>query len=112
MVPDAEGALARVLLGIGDGSERFVLGALSGSLPEGDCAVEGLDHVGALGWALGTYDFRRYRTTGKPEDPPRLRAAGLDLDEVARQAEAVAFVRDPVNTPANDPRWRPPRRGR
>jgi leucyl aminopeptidase len=53
----------------------------------------------ALGWALGTYRFDRFRAM-----PPAARLcwpANADRRSVERKARAVALVRDLVNLPAN-----------
>lgn len=64
------------------------------------------------GAALGAYAFRRYRGTGSPELPQPVQrievigqASTTGTDIVARavaSAEAVALVKDLVNTPAGD----------
>ena len=55
----------------------------------------------ALGWALGCYAFARYKNNSR--DYARLVWPGsADRDLVTHTAEAIALVRDLVNTPAND----------
>jgi leucyl aminopeptidase len=73
-------------------------------LPEGSYRVAGRDPgPAALGWLLAQYRFDRYR---KPEEQtgPRilLSPEAARIDETVRIAEAVALVRDLVNTPAGD----------
>jgi leucyl aminopeptidase len=106
LVPDAEGEIDRVLLGIGEGRDGFILAPLPGALPAGDYALasvpDGLNaETLALGWADGAYRFTRYK---KNEDKPRrlVLPKGVNADEASRQAEAVDLVRDLVNTPAAD----------
>ena len=109
LVAGPKGGLARVLLGVGD-DDPFAYGALPDGLPEGryklapeGAAAEpaGWQDRAALGWALGTYAFARYRARKKgfaalvwPE--------GADRDAVGHMAEAVFLVRDLINMPAND----------
>lgn len=107
VVPDATGAIAGVLLGLGKASspaDPMMPGKLAGLLPAGDYYfAPGLadETLAALSWALTGYRFRRYRSA--PDKPVRLKVgAGVDHARVASQADAVAFVRDLVNTPAND----------
>ena len=63
LVPDADGRLGRVLVGIGDNEAAIWAAAgLPGSLPRGTYRLatvpEGADPSRvALGWALGTYSF-------------------------------------------------------
>lgn len=56
----------------------------------------------ALGWLIGAYRHHRYRA-GPAAPRARLVApAGVDIERVVRLAEATAFARDLINTPAND----------
>ena len=99
--------LAGVLFGIDapDASARdpFGPGRLPGLLPAGTYRfVNAPDaRLAALAFALGTYNFARYR---KPEDkaiklalPP-----GVDGADLTRIVEAVSLARDLINTPTND----------
>ena len=105
LLHDPDGGLERVLVGLGEGSDGFVLASLPGSLPAGDYRLAeipaGLDgETLALGWADGAYRFTRYKTGEKPR---RLMIPdGIDAVEVHRQAEAIDWLRDLVNTPPCD----------
>jgi len=110
-VPAQDGSMAGVLFGDDTGSARpdpFLAGKLSTGLPPGDYRLEGLapDRAAgaALAFALGSYRFTRYRTGGAANaSRPRLQVPdGADGADCLRIAEAVAFGRDLVNTPAND----------
>ncbi|MGH8183848.1 MAG: leucyl aminopeptidase family protein [Rhodanobacteraceae bacterium] len=103
LLPDAHGDIARVVCGIDAASPPFALGGLPYRLPADDYRLDG-DALSpadaALGWALGSYRFARYR---KPHtEPARLLLPRVVLDEVASTVEAVTRVRDLVNTPAQD----------
>ena len=107
-LPDAEGGLAGALLGLGkEDFEPWPHAALV-TLPPGVYVLaELLDPReatrAAIGFALGTYAFTRYRETAKQPEPRRLvLPAGADLANVRRTVEAIALVRDLVNTPASD----------
>ena len=98
-----EGKLAHVLFGIGDASDALAVAPLAGKLPEGDYRIArdaGLPmaHI-AAGWADGAYRFDRYLKD--KATPPRL-VIGDDADSAAldREAEAIALLRDLINTPA------------
>ncbi len=108
LLPNAAGGIAGVLFGCeAAGShafEPFAHGRLPGLLPDGVYRFSGVLHdaeLATLAFALGSYSFNRYRRrNGKSV---RLVVPdGVDGDEIARIAEAVAFGRDLVNTPAND----------
>ena len=114
LLPGSDGAPEAAVLGLGtpkaQGPDPFLVGALHGQLPAGAWRLEGADGfarpgLAALGWVLGAYRFDRYKSGGKP--PAVRRLAIPELTETARAealavAEAVAFVRDLVNTPAGD----------
>jgi leucyl aminopeptidase len=106
VVPNAEGAIEKIIVGVGDGADSFALANLPGSLPPGDFALGeipgGLNpETLALGWADGAYRFTKYKT---PADKPRrlVLPKGADAPEVSRQAEAIDWLRDLVNTPPCD----------
>ncbi|MDE1172402.1 MAG: leucyl aminopeptidase family protein [Parvibaculaceae bacterium] len=105
LLPDGTGGIAGVLLGLGDGSDPFLFAALPGALPEGSYHLEGDipadPALAALGYALGTYAFTRYR--GRTRTWPSLvLPAGVDGEEVSRLARATFWARDLINTPPND----------
>jgi len=107
-LPDADGGLAGVLFGLAErgakGRDPMAPGALASVLPEGVYRFANAPHepeLAALAFLLALYRFERYHAEGAPR--PRLIApAGVDAARLERIAEAVAFGRDLVNTPAND----------
>jgi leucyl aminopeptidase len=108
LLPEADGAVKTALFGLGAGDDALALAALSTKVPAGvwrlGALPEGVDPTtAAFAWALGRYDFARYKSEGK--EPPNARLAlpeGADGDAAARLFEGVRLVRDLVNTPAND----------
>ena len=106
LIPGADGALARVVLGVGDPEDPWAYAGLPTALPERRYQIDAeLTRVpaerAALGWLLGCYAFDRYKA---PERTPAtlVRPAAAEHAAVARAAAATALVRDLVNTPAND----------
>ena len=108
MVPDPEGKLAGVLFGLEDADDPardlFRPGTLPGLLPDGTYRFANAPHdarLGALAFALGCYQFARYR---KPlERNLRLVVPeGADGEDLSRIVEAVTLCRDLTNTPSND----------
>ena len=107
LVPDANGGLERVLVGVGQDLDVWTLAELPGRLPTGDYVVSSdpgsVSSLGglAMGWALGAYQFDQYKTTKRRPgllvvpDPEELQQAQI-------LAGAVWLVRDLINTPAND----------
>src|SRR5579884_2411555 len=109
LVPDENGRLARVLVGIAeDEPAMWAFAGLSESLPAGNYRAEAMPEGGdpsrvALGWALGTYSFDLYREKKKKADGASLVwPAGADRGLVERLAGAVGLARDLINTPASD----------
>jgi leucyl aminopeptidase len=105
LLADANGKLARVVVGVDAQDPLSALGALPMTLPVGHYAVAAesiaLDaQLAALGWALGAYQFTRYRQA-------RRAAATLAVDAKTLAAltpliDATHLVRDLVNTPTED----------
>ena len=108
--PAADGGLDRVVLvGGGDGKAAGEIWDWSGlptALPPGlyRLAVPVAPEravAAATGWALGAYRFDRYRKAQR-EAARFVWPEGCDRGEVQRVADAVAMVRDLINTPASD----------
>ncbi|GLQ92574.1 leucyl aminopeptidase family protein [Dyella acidisoli] len=105
LVPDANGKLARVLVGVDRQDPLAALAALPLSLPTGEYTLADesvpLDaELAALGWALGAYQFTRYRKARRPGSP--LVVSAETVAALTPQIEATYFVRDLVNTPTED----------
>ncbi len=104
LVPDASGRPLRVLVAVGERDPIWDLAALPASLPEATYALDPVIEAEratayALGWALGAYDFTRYRPRKRP--PARLVwPAQADRERVTRLARAQCWARDLINTPA------------
>ncbi|MDR3447031.1 MULTISPECIES: leucyl aminopeptidase family protein [unclassified Dyella] len=105
LLPDESGKLVRVLVGVDATDAVSALGALPRTLPEATyyLADEGVlkDKLQAtLGWALGAYEFTRYRKARRA--PAKLAIAANDLATLQPLVEATTLVRDLVNTPTED----------
>ncbi|MBC6439960.1 MAG: leucyl aminopeptidase family protein [Rhodospirillales bacterium] len=106
-IPDEDGGMGTVLVAMADPPSRFTLGDLPGVLPRGTvCELKGQFETAeatqlAIGWALGSYRFDRYREAvrdlARLVAPPTAR-----MDRVAVIAESVNLGRDLINTPAED----------
>ncbi|WP_373321271.1 M17 family metallopeptidase [Methylobacterium bullatum] len=105
LLPAEDGSVDRVLFGLGDGADPFLVGKLPALLPPGTYRLEprpSLDgQAASLAWLLGSYRFTRYRKP-QPKAPVLVTPEGVDAAEIRRISEAVALGRDLVNTPAND----------
>jgi leucyl aminopeptidase len=108
LLPAADGKLAGVLFGIEELGEsevdRFRPGQLSGLLPPGNYRFANAPHDGrlaALAFALGAYQFVRYRKAEK-RDVHLVIPEGVDGNDLSRIVEGVTLCRDLINTPSND----------
>ena len=105
LLADAAGKLVRVLVGVDAQDALGALAALPGALPEANyhLATEGVladPAQAALGWALGAYQFSRYRQPRRA--PARLVVTAAELQQLAPLVQATTQVRDLVNTPTED----------
>jgi leucyl aminopeptidase len=106
LVPNGDGGLAQVLVGIEEGLDRWSMASLPGSLPKGDYrlaeSVDGAQASAAcFAWAIGAYRFQRY----KKRDGELARLvwpAGVDRAAIRRVVDAITLARDLINTPAED----------
>ncbi|MEI6986569.1 MAG: leucyl aminopeptidase family protein [Rhodospirillaceae bacterium] len=106
LIAGADGGLARVLVGTKPDDDLWSFAGLPTTLPPGsyridtDMGTQAASRA-ALGWALGSYDFSRYRKTDKVS-PVLVWPKGANRADVERAAGATIFVRDLINTPAAD----------
>jgi leucyl aminopeptidase len=109
-LPNAEGALPLFLLGVEAGDDAaarlWAYSDLPYKLPPGTYRIDSpLNKAAAtqaaLGWALGTYRFDRYRQK-KTLKTALVWPENADRADVLRAAEATHLARDLINTPAED----------
>jgi leucyl aminopeptidase len=113
LIAGADGTLARVLVGLGDGLDHWVCGRLAHGLPEGTYWLDEIVGLAesaenqtatwlVLSWCLGAYRFERYKTV--TSDAPAVLVWPDDVDRayVEGAANAALLTRDLINTPAED----------
>ena len=103
LIPDGEGSLASVILGLGAGAPAPSLapGKLPAALPAGTYRLAGGfadPALASLAFALGAYRFTRYRAGSET----RRLVLPLGTEDIVRIADGVFLARDLVNTGAND----------
>ena len=106
LMPGASG-VASAVLGLGAGGDPLAVATFSEMLAPGVYALGDVPAAiggarGALAWALGTYQFDRYRKRQMRQLPKLALPRDVDGEEITRIAEAVFLARDLVNTPSND----------
>ena len=105
-VPGNDGGVAQILAGVAESPDLYALAHLPLALPPGDYALALWPPVldaaqAALGFALGAYQYTRYRQARR--EPARLAVpAGVDALALRRVLAACRLVRDLVNTPTED----------
>jgi leucyl aminopeptidase len=109
LAPDGGNGFVVVLGLDGDGvrhPDRFVLGKVSGQLPEGayHLVADGLSverrREAALAFALGAYRFAEFKSE-KPKPRQLVVPGGVDGAALMRLVDAVNMGRDLINRPAN-----------
>ncbi|MFL6750638.1 MAG: leucyl aminopeptidase family protein [Sphingomicrobium sp.] len=83
----------------------WCLAKLAEALPEGTYRLaEGDPGPAMLGWLLGQHRFTAYKSKQEDQRGPRILQTreAADIERTIRLAEATAYVRDLVDTPAAD----------
>jgi leucyl aminopeptidase len=101
-IGNEQGGLSEIFVGMGELDDGYTLARLSKQLPPGVYRFEGEAPAHAeLAWCLEAYSFDRYKS--RPRDLVQLICSKhTSYEAVIRQANATYFVRDMINTPAND----------
>ncbi len=103
-VPNKDGALESVLVIADDEENIWSLAACPKKLPAGKYHIASLqknDDQIYLGWALGAYQYNKYKKS-KESACQVLIDNSIDKNKITALTQAIAIVRDMVNTPASD----------
>ena len=107
LIPDARHELDSVLVGVADPADPWCCADLPAALParryriRTDVPPAELERI-AVGWGLGAYRYDRYRGKKTERERATLLIDGGSAHRAVRQIEAIALVRDLINTPAGD----------
>ena len=106
LVPGPGGDLEMVLVGLSDERELWDFGGLAKKLPSGRYVLSAMDDrqaatKAAIAWALGAYQYDRYRETPSI-DAQLIWPEACGRAQVERAVSATTLVRDLINTPADD----------
>lgn len=104
LIPAADGGLARALWGLSSPADAWGYAALPTRLPKGryrlDPSPEANEaNAAALGWALGTYRFTRYKKV-EGGFAHLVWPGAADQRRVSAVVEGIGLCRDLINTPA------------
>jgi leucyl aminopeptidase len=114
LVPDQQGRLAQVLVGIAHANDFWVFGDLPARLPAGQYQIDLLEPLwpqaqqwrqASVAWGLGSYSFTRYlHRNRKPETakPQLILPVTADPALCIALTESIYWVRDLINTPTED----------
>ncbi len=106
-LPAGDG-VAGAVLGLGADEDAFATASFASSLPAGTYRYVHVPpgHDGnrlALGWAMGSYSYARFKSGDKAKARPVLVwPDDADIGHITRVARGVFLARDLVNTPANE----------
>lgn len=102
LLPQSDGKISRVLCCLADERDYWSVASLPFSLPPGVYQFEQIvDTRFPLVWGLASYQFTRYKTPTKT--PAQLFLSdSSQMDEVSNLVESSYWVRDLINTPADD----------
>jgi leucyl aminopeptidase len=106
LIPAKDGTLESVVCGMDALPDLWSLASMPIQLPPQIYRLEGKFSAAqatqlALGWALATYKFTRYRKNTKVT-ASLVTPKGCDMAYVKAMTAAIHWARDMINTPAND----------
>jgi len=114
LIPNQEGQLSHVLIGMAGVDDFWVFGDLATRLPEGQYKIEPDEAIwlqaeqwqrAAIAWGLGSYYFSRYQNKNRrPETGPKQLFLPAEIDPNLCQdfVNNIYWVRDLINTPTED----------
>jgi leucyl aminopeptidase len=104
IISDGDGWFVVAAVANPESLSSWCLAKLAEELPEGTYRVANADPGAAMfGWITGQYRFNRYRSEDKAQGPRVLLTKQVaQIAAATAEAEAECFLRDLVNTPAED----------
>ncbi len=108
LVPNSDGQVACVCVGVDAAIDLYALSDLASSLPLGTYVIANSDdfsvadvYLLSLGWGLGAYQFNRYKKASRACAQLKV-AASIDQVKLHAELQASYWIRDLINTPAAD----------
>jgi leucyl aminopeptidase len=107
LIPDQNGSLEKVLLGLKTPDDSFAFGVLPKALPFGYYIIDAPEfssqqlEQAAICWGMGSYQFTRYKKT-KVVDAKLVCKDNYDINKIDNLVSGIFWVRDLINTPASD----------
>lgn len=102
LIPDANGNVSQVLIGVRDSEDFWPFGLLANVLPQGSYHITSLKQLhAAIAWGLGAYQFTRYKSSDK-QKPQLVIPDNIDYQHIENTVQSISLVRDLINTPTED----------
>jgi leucyl aminopeptidase len=108
LIPNSDGSLQTVLLGMNDPTDYYAFAGLAEKLPQGVYAIQETEcfktphfYLGALGWGCGFYQFAKYKKP-LPRAGKLLLHSSVDEKFLTDTLKSIYLARDLINTPAED----------
>jgi leucyl aminopeptidase len=106
LIPANDGKVARALVGVTALDDPWCYAALPAKLPKTRFRLDPVPeapqaNAAALGWALGTYRFSRYKKN-EVSYASLAWPAAADRPRISALIEGIGLCRDLINTPAED----------
>ncbi|MBL4647399.1 MAG: leucyl aminopeptidase family protein, partial [Gammaproteobacteria bacterium] len=102
LLTNAEGVLAKVIVGVKDKYNLWSLANLSLTLPEKNYQISAAEFTQlAIGWGLGAYQFTRYKAA-KRQPAKLVLNNNSDIAHICNTVESIYWVRDLINIPPED----------
>ncbi len=106
LIPGKDGAIAGVACGIAEAPDLWAIAQLPMALPANTYHIDSKLSASeatqlALGWALATYRFSKYKKQSKAL-AQLVAPKGCDIAYVKSMFTSICWARDLINTPAND----------
>jgi len=107
LLRDEQGHLQQVLLGLAHSDDFWAYGQLPLSVPAGVYEIHSefsaqQMHLASLAWALGSYQFDRYKQDLPELDAKLLLPKQCDASLIDHTANAIYLVRDLINMPPEE----------
>jgi len=105
LIPDTNGTLSQVLVGIKNVEDFWAYGLLPTALPPGNYQLTNIDSKdlltrAAIAWGLGAYQFTRYKVSNKTI--AQLVIPEINSTHIENVVASIYLVRDLINTPTED----------
>lgn len=105
LIPNSQGQLSRVIVGTNALNNFWTVGNLSTLLPPGIYYLDEKNEISsqqaAIAWALGAYQYTKYKPANKTIAKLML-AENVDAQFIENMVQSIYWIRDLINTPTEN----------